>query len=147
MMKLIHFRTSDIHEQMNSRNMSGSWKRIKSVRFRQTCISVELGQATGAESVSISAVIATFSFRSVKLRSRVLLTNQLGAGSGESKHLFLLETATYKSGRRKEGKIGKGMVLSRILLKKFHEWLGSFRILAEILERGLNSILPNVPSA
>ena len=38
---------------------------------------VEFGQATGAESVSISAVIATFSFRSVKLRFRVLLTNQL----------------------------------------------------------------------
>jgi hypothetical protein len=36
----------------------------------------------------ISAVIATFLCRSVKLRSRVLLANQLGAGSGESKHLF-----------------------------------------------------------
>ena len=31
------------------------------------------------------------------------------------------KTATYKSDRRKEGKIGKEVVLSRILLKKFHE--------------------------
>ena len=39
-------------------------------------ISVELGQATVAERVSISAVIATFLSRSVKLRSRVLLMSQ-----------------------------------------------------------------------